>query len=60
MADIVALLWPLPNVSEGTGSRLRWQIEDINLWLQCFGTFITVMGNSQNTHPSCWHIWSQY
>ena len=45
MADVVAVLWPLPNVPEGTSSKPRRQIQDINLWLQCFATFITVMAS---------------
>ena len=36
MADVVAVLWPLPNVPEGTSSKPRRQIQDINLWLQCY------------------------
>ena len=31
MADIVAVLWPLPNVPEGTGSKPYRQIQYINL-----------------------------
>ena len=45
MADIVAVLWPLPNIPEGISSKRRRQIQDINLWLQCFATFITVMAS---------------
>ena len=28
---------------EGTTNKSRWQIQDINVWLQCFATYITVM-----------------
>ena len=41
--DMVTVLWPLPKVSEGTGNRPKRQAQDINIWLQCFATFTTVM-----------------
>ena len=41
MADIVTVLWPLPNVPESTSSKIRQQIQDINLSIG----FITVMAS---------------
>ena len=45
MTDVVAVLWPLPNVPDGISCKSRRQIQDINIWLQCFATFITVMAS---------------
>ena len=50
MAEIVPVLWPLPKVSEGRGNRPKQQVQDINIWLQCFATFMTVMASKFPEH----------